>query len=138
MLGFYVPPTAKVIWRRDLGLKSRPKDWKILMLLIQGKWLPDSSFMTTTWQKLSYGARLPSGRASSSRARGPGFEPHDPHDPHVVSLSKTKKNTDKYLGSSDSVPTLLKIVGRDVKPQQNQTKPEDQWSCKRSPDILAY
>ena len=28
MLGFYVPPTAKVIWRRDLGLKSHPKDWR--------------------------------------------------------------------------------------------------------------
>ena len=26
VLGFYVPPTAKVIWRRDLGLKSHPKD----------------------------------------------------------------------------------------------------------------
>ena len=26
MLGFYVPPTAKVIRRRDLGLKSHPKD----------------------------------------------------------------------------------------------------------------
>ena len=25
-LGFYVPPTAKVIRRRDLGLKSLPKD----------------------------------------------------------------------------------------------------------------
>ena len=24
---FYVPPTAKVIRRRDLGLKSHPKDW---------------------------------------------------------------------------------------------------------------
>ena len=28
MLGFYVPPTAKVIRRRDLGLKSYPKDWR--------------------------------------------------------------------------------------------------------------
>ena len=26
MLGIYVPPTAKVIQRRDLGLKSHPKD----------------------------------------------------------------------------------------------------------------
>ena len=26
VLGFYVPPTAKVIRRRDLGLKSHPKD----------------------------------------------------------------------------------------------------------------
>ena len=29
-LGFYVPPTAKVIRRRDLGLKSHPKDWRSL------------------------------------------------------------------------------------------------------------
>ena len=28
VLGFYVPPAAKVIWRRDLGLKSQPKDWR--------------------------------------------------------------------------------------------------------------
>ena len=28
VLGFYVPPTAKVIQRRDLGLKSHPKDWR--------------------------------------------------------------------------------------------------------------
>ena len=28
VLGFYVPPTAKVIWRRDLGLKSHPNDWR--------------------------------------------------------------------------------------------------------------
>ena len=28
VLGFYVPPTAKVIWRRDLGLKFHPKDLK--------------------------------------------------------------------------------------------------------------
>ena len=27
-LGFYVTPTAKVIRRRDLGLKSHPKDWR--------------------------------------------------------------------------------------------------------------
>ena len=27
VLRFYVPPTAKVIRRRDLGLKSHPKDW---------------------------------------------------------------------------------------------------------------
>ena len=29
LLVFYVPPTAKVIWRRDLGLKSHPKDWRM-------------------------------------------------------------------------------------------------------------
>ena len=28
VLGFYVPPTAKVIRRWDLGLKSHPKDWR--------------------------------------------------------------------------------------------------------------
>ena len=28
VLGFYVPPKAKVIRRRDLGLKSHPKDWR--------------------------------------------------------------------------------------------------------------
>ena len=28
VLGFYVPPTPKVIRRRDLGLKSHPKDWR--------------------------------------------------------------------------------------------------------------
>ena len=28
VLGFYVPPTAKVIRRQDLGLKSHPKDWR--------------------------------------------------------------------------------------------------------------
>ena len=28
VLGFYVQPTAKVIRRRDLGLKSHPKDWR--------------------------------------------------------------------------------------------------------------
>ena len=28
VLGFYVSPTAKVIRRLDLGLKSHPKDWR--------------------------------------------------------------------------------------------------------------
>ena len=28
VLGFYVSPAAKVIRRRDLGLKSHPKDWR--------------------------------------------------------------------------------------------------------------
>ena len=28
VLGFYVSPTAKVIPRWDLGLKSHPKDWR--------------------------------------------------------------------------------------------------------------
>ena len=28
VLGLYVPPTAKVIRRLDLGLKSHPKDWR--------------------------------------------------------------------------------------------------------------
>ena len=28
VLRFHIPPTAKVIWRQDLGLKSHPKDWR--------------------------------------------------------------------------------------------------------------
>ena len=37
-LGFYVPLTAKVIRRRDLGLKSHPKDWiKLTTPGLQGK-----------------------------------------------------------------------------------------------------
>ena len=28
VLGFYVPQTAKVIQRQNLGLKSHPKDWR--------------------------------------------------------------------------------------------------------------
>ena len=28
VLGFIVPPTAKVIWRGDRGLMSHPKDWR--------------------------------------------------------------------------------------------------------------
>ena len=39
VLGFYVPPTAKVIRRRDLGLKSHPKD------LQKGRVLRDKSSM---------------------------------------------------------------------------------------------
>ena len=30
MLGLYVPPTAKVIRRGDLSIKSHPKDWRSL------------------------------------------------------------------------------------------------------------
>ena len=30
VFGFYIPPTAKVIWRWDLGLKSRPKDRNLI------------------------------------------------------------------------------------------------------------
>ena len=29
-----VPPIARVIWRRDLGLKSQPKDWTVSLKLI--------------------------------------------------------------------------------------------------------
>ena len=36
----------------------------------------------------SKGARWPSGRASDSKSRGPGFDPHNGHC--VVSLSKTR------------------------------------------------
>ena len=32
VLGFYVPPTDKVIRRRDLGLKSHPKDCNVATL----------------------------------------------------------------------------------------------------------
>ena len=38
VLGFYVSPTAKVIRRRDLGLKSHPKDFiggKLIENIIQ-------------------------------------------------------------------------------------------------------
>ena len=28
VLGLYVPPTAKVIRRRELGLNSHPQDWR--------------------------------------------------------------------------------------------------------------
>ena len=35
VLGFYVPPTAKVIRRRDLGLKSHPKDCMKLSYLMK-------------------------------------------------------------------------------------------------------
>ena len=30
LLGFNIPPTAKVIQRQDLSLKSHPKDWRSL------------------------------------------------------------------------------------------------------------
>ena len=30
MLGFYLPPTAKVIQRRELSFISHPKDWRSL------------------------------------------------------------------------------------------------------------
>ena len=39
VLRFCVPPTSKVIRRRDLGLKSHPKDWRS-----PGTYERDSSF----------------------------------------------------------------------------------------------
>ena len=40
---FYAVPTAKVIWREDLGLKSQPKDYKISVRFEKKSWncLPD-------------------------------------------------------------------------------------------------
>ena len=57
---------------------------------------------------------------SDSGARGPGFETYRRR---VVSLSKTLyslKVLVNYPGSDGSVPTWLKIVDWDVKPQHNQ------------------
>ena len=57
---------------------------------------------------------------SDSGARGPGFETYRRR---VVSLSKTlysPKVLVNYPGSDGSVPTCLKIVDWDVKPQHNQ------------------
>ena len=31
VLGFYVPPIAKIIRSRDLGLKSHPKDYQMYL-----------------------------------------------------------------------------------------------------------
>ena len=47
VLGFYVPPTAKVIPRRDLGLKSHPKDWRSLGSNPQPLVYKASGFTTT-------------------------------------------------------------------------------------------
>ena len=67
------------------------------------------------------GARWLSGRVSDSGARGRGF---DTYRRRVVSLSKTlysPKVLVNYPGSGGSVPTWLKIVDWDVKPQHKQT-----------------
>ena len=48
VLGFYVPPTAKVIRRRDLGLKSHPKDWRSPYVTIEIG-LNTSLFMLVTY-----------------------------------------------------------------------------------------
>ena len=47
VLGFYVPPTAKVIRRRDLGLKSHPNDWRSLGSNTRLLVYKASSFTTT-------------------------------------------------------------------------------------------
>ena len=38
VLWFYVPPTAKVIRRRDLGLKSHPKDCPSFRYILRSKY----------------------------------------------------------------------------------------------------
>ena len=48
VLGFYVSPKAKVIRRRDLGLKSHPKDWRSPVSNSR----PLASGLTTTQQRL--------------------------------------------------------------------------------------
>ena len=66
------------------------------------------------------GARWLSGRVSDSGVRGRGFETYRRR---VVSLSKTlysPKVLVNYPGSGCSVPTWLKIVDWDVKPQHKQ------------------
>ena len=44
-------------------------------------------YLNYTDQNTNQGARWPSGRASDSKSRGPGFDPHKGQ--HAVSLSKT-------------------------------------------------
>ena len=44
-------------------------------------------YLENWMQYLNQGAQWPSGRASDSESRGPGFDPHNGHS--VVSLSKT-------------------------------------------------
>ena len=68
-------------------------------------------------------ARWPTGRASDSGAKGGGFDPHS----GVVSLSKIHLPPKKVL----VIPTKRWL-------RHDMTEPEDQWSCERSPDILAY
>ena len=71
----------------------------------------------------NWGAWWLSGRVSDPGARGRGFETYRRH---VVSLSKTlysPKVLVNYPGSGGSIPTWLKIVDWDVKPQhKNQWK----------------
>ena len=47
VLGFYVLPTTKVIWRRGLDLKSHPKDWRS-----PGSNLPPWFTRRTPWKLL--------------------------------------------------------------------------------------
>ena len=78
---------------------------------------PGPNIRFASWWR---GARWLSGRVSDSGARGPGFETYRRR---VVSLSKTlysPKVLVNYPGSDGSVPTWLKIVDWDVKPQHNQ------------------
>ena len=66
-----------------LGSQSTPKVQTIVLLLL-------ICLHRTLWDLFRV-ARWPSGRASDSGARGPGFDPHSGR--HVVSLSKIHKLT---------------------------------------------
>ena len=116
VLGFYVPPTAKVIRRQNLSLKSHPTDWRSPGS-ISRPLVYKASSLTNTMEasnssldlvninvylvkfcqfvlKIFRGNKIltsikawwPSGKASDSRARGQGFDPHSGR--RVVSLSK--------------------------------------------------
>ena len=52
VLEFYVPPTSKVIRRRDLGLKSHPKDWRRLGSNSRPQVYKVSSLTATPWRLL--------------------------------------------------------------------------------------
>ena len=52
VLGLYAPPTAKVILRRDLGLKSLPKDWRSPGSNSRPLVYKASSLTTTPWRLL--------------------------------------------------------------------------------------
>ena len=52
VLEFYLPQTSKVIRRRDLGLKSHPKDWRRLGSNSRPQVYKVSSLTTTPWRLL--------------------------------------------------------------------------------------
>ena len=83
-------------------------------LLFITKYSPHSSCM---------GARWPSDRASDSKARGQGLDPHPGR--HVVSLSKTHLLPKSTGNTQETVAASRhdwKIVYWDVKQKQNETK----------------